>query len=104
MLFIRYWIGAIFFASGLTKIADWQSTPFLLEHEYQTLFLPVWFAAGSATLFELAMPVLLIGGLFARLTTLLLIVTTAVIQFTSPGLTCCTAPVESRCTSEPAVR
>ena len=82
MLFVRYWIGAIFFASGLTKIADWQSTLFLFEHEYQTPFLPVWFAAGSATLFELAMPVLLIGGLFTRLATLPLIVMTAVIQFT----------------------
>ena len=56
--------------------------PVPFEHEYQTPFLPVWFAAGSATLFELAMPVLLIGGLFTRLATLPLIVMTAVIQFT----------------------
>jgi NADH dehydrogenase/putative oxidoreductase len=82
MVFIRYWIAAIFFASGLTKIADWQSTLFLFEHEYQTPFLPIWFAAGSATVLELAMPVLLIAGLFTRLATLPLIAMTAVIQFT----------------------
>ena len=82
MLFIRYWIGAIFFASGLTKIADWQSTLFLFEHEYQTPFLPVWFAAESATLFKLTVPVFLIAGLFTRLAILPLIAMTAVIQFT----------------------
>jgi len=82
ILSVHYWIGAIFFASDLTKIADLQSTFFLLKHEYKTPFLPVWFAAGSATVFELARPVLLIGGLFTRLAALPLIVITAVTQFT----------------------
>lgn len=82
MLSVRYWIGAIFFASGLAKIADLLSTLFLFEHECETPFLPVWFAVGSATVFELAMPGLLIGGLFTRLAALPLNVITAVIQFT----------------------
>lgn len=82
LAFLRIWIGLIFFKAGLVKIADWDSTLFLFEHEYQTPLLPVAMAAGLATLFELVMPVLLALGLFTRLATLPLIAMTLVIQFT----------------------
>lgn len=82
LAFIRYWIGWVFFASGLTKIADWSSTLFLFEHEYQTPLLPTALAASLATGFELTMPVLLLFGLFARLAALPLIAMTLTIQFT----------------------
>lgn len=82
LLFIRYWIGAIFFMAGLTKIADWESTLFLFEHEYQTPMLSTAAAAGAATLFELVMPTLLLIGFFARFATLPLVVMTLTIQFT----------------------
>jgi len=68
--------------AGLTKIDNWESTLSLFEYEYAVPFLPVAFAALSATFFELAMPVLIILGLFTRLAALPLLVMTAVIELT----------------------
>ncbi len=80
-LAIRLWIARVFFVSGLTKIADWQSTLFLFEYEYQVPILPVTAAAVLGTAFELVMPVLLVLGLFARLAALPLLAMSLVIQF-----------------------
>ncbi len=82
MLFVRVWIAKVFFMSGLTKIDNWENTLILFEYEYAVPLLPVAFAAYSATFFELAMPVLLVGGLMARSAALPLLVMTAVIEFT----------------------
>lgn len=78
----RIAIAKVFFMSGLTKLDDWDSTLMLFEYEYQVPVLPVAFAAYSATLFELVMPVLLVLGLGTRLAVLPLLAMTAVIQFT----------------------
>jgi len=81
-LFIRLWIAAVFFKSGLTKIDDFEITVLLFADEYQVPFIPPVLAAYSATLFELLCPVLLVIGLATRLAVLPLLVMTAVIQFT----------------------
>ena len=36
----RLYIAQVFFAAGLTKIADWDTTLFLFEEEYSVPFLP----------------------------------------------------------------
>lgn len=80
--FLRLWMAEIFWSSGLTKIASWQTTVALFQDEYQVPVLPPEIAATLATTAELACPVLLALGLGARLASLPLIVMTLVIQFT----------------------
>lgn len=79
---IRIWIAYVFFNSGLTKIDDFDVTVFLFENEYAVPFIPPYFAAISATFFELACPLAIVLGCATRLAVLPLIVMTAVIQFT----------------------
>ncbi|WP_297576384.1 DoxX family protein [uncultured Deefgea sp.] len=66
-LLLRLYIGKIFFLSGLTKIADWNTTLFLFSDEYHVPLLPPQLAAIAGTASELALPVLLVLGLFTRL-------------------------------------
>jgi len=80
-LFLRYWIGSIFLASGLTKLDDYAATRFLFEQEYRVPILSPGLAAAMSTFFELACPVLLVAGLATRLAALPLIAMTLVIQF-----------------------
>jgi putative oxidoreductase len=62
----RFYVSWVFFSSGLTKIADWESTLFLFEYEYSVPLLPVTLAALLATVGELVLPVLLTLGVAAR--------------------------------------
>jgi putative oxidoreductase len=71
----------VFFMSGLTKIASWENTVFLFEFEYQVPVLPLSLAAGFATTFELATPVLPVVGFMTRLAALPLLAMALVIQF-----------------------
>ena len=80
-LVVRLWMAQVFFISGLQKIGDWPATLFLFEHEYRVPILPHGLAAVLGTGFELAMPVLLVLGLFTRLAALPLLVMALVIQF-----------------------
>jgi len=66
LLLLRLWVAAVFFKSGLTKIASWDSTLYLFEFEYQVPLLPYHLAAWIGTATELAIPVLLVLGLFTR--------------------------------------
>jgi putative oxidoreductase len=79
-LMARLGVGAVFFKSGMTKIASWEFTIQLFRDEYRVPVLPPELAAQLATATELSMPVLLVLGLFARLATLPLIGMVAVIQ------------------------
>ena len=79
-LMFRIAIAAVFFKSGLTKIASWELTLQLFQEEYAVPLLPVPLAATLATAMELSMPVLLVLGLCARLATLPLLGMTMVIQ------------------------
>lgn len=80
-LAVRLFIAAVFFKSGRTKIKDWDITVSLFADEYQVPVLPPEVAAALATTFELAMPVLLVVGLGARLAALPLLGMACVIQF-----------------------
>jgi putative oxidoreductase len=65
-LALRLYLGWVFFKSGLTKIADWDSTVQLFTDEYQTPLLSPDVAAVMGTAGELALPVLLVVGLLSR--------------------------------------
>jgi len=62
----RLYVGAAFFRSGLTKIADWETTLLLFQEEYAVPLLPPPVAAVMGTAGELVLPVLLVLGLFGR--------------------------------------
>lgn len=66
-LALRLVVGAVFFNSGLTKVANWDSTLALFENEYAVPLLPPELAAWLGTGVELVMPVLLVLGLGTRL-------------------------------------
>lgn len=67
-LLARLYIASVFFKSGLTKIRDWESTLMLFEYEYEVPVLSYEVAAWMATAGELILPVLLVVGLFSRIT------------------------------------
>ncbi|HVL58939.1 MAG TPA: DoxX family protein [Burkholderiaceae bacterium] len=84
-LLARISIAAIFFFSGRTKVDGLLTVNdgalFLFEHEYQVPLLPPALAAHLATYAEHLLPLLLVLGLFTRLSALGLLAMTAVIQF-----------------------
>lgn len=66
----RIFVGVAFFRSGLTKIADWDTTLALFADEYHVPLLSPAIAAYAGTFGELFFPVLLILGLFGRFSAL----------------------------------
>ncbi|WP_299437821.1 DoxX family protein [uncultured Rhodospira sp.] len=88
-LFARLGIAGVFWRSGQTKVSGWEitnSTYFLFQDEYAVPVLPPELAAQIATAAEHLFPILLILGLFTRLSALGLLGMTAVIQvFVYPG-------------------
>ena len=62
----RLYVAQAFFASGLTKIRDWESTLALFADEYQVPLLPPDVAALLGTAGELVLPLLLALGLAGR--------------------------------------
>lgn len=86
LLFVRISLAGIFWRSGRTKVDEgsWLSVSdtaiFLFEEEYKGVPLPPEFAAYMATYAEHLFPVLLVVGLFARLSALALLGMTMVIQ------------------------
>ncbi len=68
----RLYVSWAFFASGLTKIGDWETTLFLFEYEYQVPLLNFVFAAYLATIAELIVPILLTLGIAGRFNALVL--------------------------------
>lgn len=62
----RVYVAWVFFASGLTKLRDWETTLFLFEYEYAVPLLPFELAAWLATVGEILLPVLLLAGLGSR--------------------------------------
>lgn len=65
-LAIRVHIAHVFFTSGLTKVRNWDGTRTLFSDDYRVPLIPTDVAAVLATAGELALPVLLAFGLFAR--------------------------------------
>ena len=76
----RLSIAAVFWSSGLTKIASWQTTIVLFRDEYKVPMLPPEVAAYLAASIELTMPVLLVLGLLTRLATLPMLGMTLIIE------------------------
>lgn len=83
-LLMRVAIAATFFLSGRTKVEGWftlsDSTFFLFETEYALPVIAPHAAAYVATTAEHVFPILLVLGLFTRLSALALLVMTLVIQ------------------------
>ncbi|XPF94527.1 DoxX family protein [Colwellia sp. RE-S-Sl-9] len=77
-LLTRLYIANVFFKSGLTKLRDWESTLMLFEYEYEVPVLSFEVAAWLATAGELILPVLLVLGLFTRLSAVGLFIVNAV--------------------------
>ncbi|MBB5206323.1 putative oxidoreductase [Inhella inkyongensis] len=74
LLAARWHVAWVFFAAGLTKLRDWETTLLLFENEYSVpLLSPTW-AAWGGTLGELLLPPLLLLGLLDRLPALGLLV------------------------------
>lgn len=80
----RIGIGAIFFLSGRTKVEGWltvtDGTYALFRDEYKLPLIPVEMAAHAAAWAEHFFPLLLVLGLFTRLSALALLGMTLVIQ------------------------
>jgi putative oxidoreductase len=62
----RLYVAHVFFASGLTKLRDWEITLALFEDEYHVPLLSPEIAALLGTTGELVLPVLLALGLAGR--------------------------------------
>ena len=72
LLIMRIVPAVAFFKSGQTKIANWDTTLYLFEEEYQVPFIPFEWAAYLGTSIELLLPPLLVLGLLTRGTSLVL--------------------------------
>ena len=79
-LMFRIAIAAVFWSSGLTKIASWDTTVALFRDEYMVPLLPPDIAAVMSATFELSCSVLIVVGLATRLATLPLLGMTFVIE------------------------
>ena len=82
-LALRLFPALVFWQSGQTKVEGFaikESTWFLFEQEYALPLIPSDWAAVMATVAEHLLPVLLILGLFTRLSAVGLLAMTAVIQ------------------------
>ena len=79
-LMFRIAIAAVFWSSGLTKIASWDTTVVLFRDEYMVPLLPPEIAAVISATFELSCSVLIIVGLATWLATLPLLGMTFVIE------------------------
>lgn len=66
VLGVRLYVANVFFKSGLTKIANMDSTVLLFTYEYQVPLLSPTLAAYLGTAAELVLPVLLVLGLGGR--------------------------------------
>ena len=79
-LMFRIAIAAVFWSSGLTKIASWDTTIALFRNEYMVPLLPPELAAVMSATFELSCSALIVLGLATRLATLPLLGMTFVIE------------------------
>jgi putative oxidoreductase len=79
-LMFRVAIAAVFWSSGLTKIASWDTTIALFRDEYMVPLLPPEMAAVISATLELSCSALIVVGLGTRLATLPLLGMTFVIE------------------------
>jgi putative oxidoreductase len=79
-LLLRFSVAWIFWSSAQVKLINWERTLELFADEYRVPLLPPGLAAATALAIELAGPVLLVLGLFTRLTVVVLLGMTLVIE------------------------
>ena len=79
-LMFRVAIAAVFWSSGLTKIASWDTTIALFRDEYMVPLVPPAIAAVMSATFELSCSALIVVGLATRLATLPLLGMTLIIE------------------------
>jgi putative oxidoreductase len=77
---MRFAVATVFWNSGTTKLANWNTTIELFTEEYKVPLLPPEIAAYMAASIELTTPVLLVLGLLTRPAALVLLGMTAVIE------------------------
>lgn len=83
LLLARFSVAATFWRSGETKVEGFHVTDtavYLFETEYRLPLIDPWLAAHMAALAEHLFPVLLVAGLFSRLSALALLGMTLVIE------------------------
>ena len=85
-LLVRLWIANVFWKSGLTKIANIDTTMYLFEYEYAVPIVPFELAAYMAIFAELVFPVLLVLGLATRATAGALFIFNAMAVISYPTL------------------
>jgi putative oxidoreductase len=83
---VRLFVASVFFKSGLTKIANWDSTVALFDNVYAVPLLPPEIAALLGAAVELTFPVLLVLGLGARFAALVLFVFNIIAVISYPDL------------------
>jgi putative oxidoreductase len=77
---LRAAVATVFWNSGTTKLASWDTTLSLFADDYKLPLIPPEVAAPIAASIELTMPVLLVLGLFTRGAALVLLGMTTVIE------------------------
>ena len=77
---LRAAVATVFWNSGTTKLASWDTTLSLFADDYKLPLIPPEIAAPMAASIELSMPVLLVFGLFTRVAALVLLGMTTVIE------------------------
>jgi putative oxidoreductase len=77
---LRLAVATVFWNSGMTKLANWDTTLVLFADEYRVPALPSETAAYMAASIELTTPVLLVLGLATRPVALVLLGMTTVIE------------------------
>jgi putative oxidoreductase len=77
---LRLAVATVFWNSGMTKLASWDTTLQLFADEYRLPLLPPELAAYMAASIELTTPVLLVLGLLARPAAFVLLGMTTVIE------------------------
>ncbi len=77
---LRVALATVFWNSGTTKLASWDTTIALFTDEYRLPLLPPEIAAYMAASIELSAPILLVLGLLTRPTAAVLLTMTLVIE------------------------
>jgi putative oxidoreductase len=85
-LLLRLYVGRVFFASGLIKLSNWDSTLALFTYEYHVPLLPPHVAAILGTAAEVGLPVFFVLGLGTRAAAIALFIFNLVAATSYPDL------------------
>lgn len=77
---LRLGVAAVFWFSAMSHLANWDATLELFREEYKVPLLPPELAANLAVAIEVTTPVLLVLGLLTRVSALVLLGMTTVIE------------------------